>query len=182
MASDTENSSSKSAKEKANNPITTSTSLASTDEAEILLCRSGGSIRPVNNAGASTSVFSVVAWWLPELTAILLSVLALMAIIITLRVYNGRPVATLKLPSSLTLNGIVAALTTLSETLLIVPVGSSMMQETWLYYANGGSKAQLREIEMFHSASRGVLGSVRFLVHFRGRRCATNSVVFSTAY
>ena len=166
--------------------VETTASSASAEEAKTPLFTAERSNRSTNRAGSSPSVFSVLAWWLPELMASCVSILALIAIIITLRVYNGKAVARLRLPSSLTLNDIVAALTTLSETLLIVPVGSSLMQETWLYYTNSGrresSKGQLREIEMFHSAYRGVLGEWKASFSLPRTKVSDTSAPVTTVY
>jgi hypothetical protein len=55
---------------------------------------------------------SEVKWWLPELTASCISLFCLIALIIVLAQYNGQAVAGLTMPAGLTLNGIVAALST----------------------------------------------------------------------
>lgn len=121
----------------------------------------------------STIVPSWLRWWLPEILASILSVASLLSIIIVLRVYNGRGLAELNLPASLTLNGIVAAIATITRVCLMVPVGSAMSQEAWLWFSasqqRGSARSRLIDLDLSDSASRGAWGSIVFLFFARGR-------------
>ena len=118
----------------------------------------------------SNPSLSIFRWWLPELFASLLSVASLASLIAILSHYQGQGIHDLHLPSSLTLNGLVAILSTLIRVSLMVPVGSALSQEVWLWL----SKAQkdngtLQNLEFSDAASRGSWGSLIFLVRGRTR-------------
>ena len=124
------------------------------------------------------STLSDLRWWLPELFASSLAFASLISIIVVLGAYRGRDIQDVQLPRYLTLNGLIAILATISRAALMVPVGSVMSQECWLWLSN--SRGLLGDIEHFDIASRGAWGSVRLL--FRARlwsRCAAVLNAFS---
>ena len=124
------------------------------------------------------STLSDLRWWLPELFASSLAFASLVSIVAVLRAYRGRDIQDVQLPRYLTLNGLIAILATISRAALMVPVGSVMSQECWLWLSN--SRGLLVDIEHFDVASRGVWGSVQLL--FRARlwsRCAAVLNAFS---
>jgi Protein of unknown function (DUF3176) len=106
-------------------------------------------------------------WWLPEILASVLSIAAILAIAIVLRVYNGRSLENLGLPKYLTLNGLIAAIATFDRVFLIVPVGSAISQEAWLWFASNDRvakpKSRLRDLNLSDAASRGAWGSFIFI-------------------
>ena len=115
---------------------------------------------------------SITLWWVPEIVALLLSVAALLAIAIVLRIYDGRALTDLNMPKDLTLNGIIAAIATFDRIFLTVPVGSAISQEVWLWFARNNKKtsprSQLQDLGLSDQASRGAWGSFIFI--FRSRR------------
>ena len=124
------------------------------------------------------STLSDLRWWLPELFASSLAFASLVSIVAVLRAYRGRDIQDVQLPRYLTLNGLIAILATISRTALMVPVGSVMSQECWLWLSN--SRGLLVDIEHFDGASRGAWGSVQLL--FKARfwsRCAAVLYAFS---
>ena len=113
---------------------------------------------------------SFFQWWLPELFASLLSVASLIFLIAVLRHYHGRGIHDLHLPSSLTLNGLVAILSTLTRVSLMVPIGSAISQELWLRLSEPQKdRSQLQDLEFSDAASRGSWGSLIFLIRARTR-------------
>lgn len=112
-------------------------------------------------------------WWLIEILASLVSVAAFAAIVFVVRHYQGRGVQEVNLPSSLTLNGLIALLSTVNRVALMVPVASALSQEvwTWLCESGGGPRRrrQLRDLELSDAASRGAWGSFKFLFQTRRR-------------
>ena len=112
-------------------------------------------------------------WWIPEIFASLLSITTLTALIIVVRTYDGRGLQHIDLPSSLTLNGLVAVLSTINRVALMVPIGSAMSQETWLWFSEYKWKstryARLHNLERLDSASRGAWGSVLLLFNAERR-------------
>ena len=108
-------------------------------------------------------------WWVPEIFASILSICAILAIAIVLRVYDGRGLDDLHLPAGFTLNGLIAAIATFDRVFLIVPVGSAISQEAWLWFAHNGGKAnpksRLRDLNLSDSASRGAWGAFIFIFY-----------------
>lgn len=116
---------------------------------------------------------SFFRWWLPELFASVLSIASLLALVIILRTYNGRGINDLNLPTSLTLNGIVAAISTFNRVCMMVPVGAALSQEAWLWFSAAGhqeaSHSRLGDLDLSDGASRGAWGSVILLCFSRRR-------------
>lgn len=75
-----------------------------------------------------TAMISCLRWWLPEIFASLLSVTSLASLAILVRQYHGRSLQELKvdLPSWLTLNTLIATLSTLARVALMVPIEFAM--------------------------------------------------------
>ena len=119
------------------------------------------------------SVLSCLRWWIPELFASLLSMCTFVSLAILLRIYDGRALNQIDLPSSLTLNGLIAFLSTVNRVALMVPVGSAVSQEVWLWFSNPRSKTSRRvrlwDLELSSAASRGAWGSLIFLFRARAR-------------
>jgi hypothetical protein len=117
---------------------------------------------------------SFLRWWLPEIFASILSVVSLLSIVIVLRHYDGQGLNDLNLPKSITLNGLIAAIATLNRVALMVPVGSAMSQEVWLWFSSANQRetcqSRFRDLNLSDDASRGVWGSLVFLFVAR-RRC-----------
>ena len=126
-------------------------------------------IRP----GTKPSRSSFFRWWLPEICASIISVAALLSIIVVLRHYDGRALSDLNLPNSLTLNGIIAAIATVNRAALMVPVGSAMSQEAWLWFSSTNQVApgrgRFKDLSLSDDASRGAWGSLVFLLAARRR-------------
>ena len=124
----------------------------------------------------STSSGAAHGWfraWGPEILASILSICALMSIVGVLRAYEGHPLESINLSSALTLNGLLALLGTLLRVLLMVPLGSALSQEAWLWLATNGHRqnprSQLRDLSLSDAASRGAWGSM-ILLFFSWRR------------
>ncbi|KAF2422356.1 hypothetical protein EJ08DRAFT_682680 [Tothia fuscella] len=120
------------------------------------------------------SIFSVPRWWLLELIASILSIASLISIVALLRHHNGRGLGDVNLPKRLTLNGILAVISTLNRACLMVPVSAAMSQEAWLWFSahdqNRHSSSRLGDLDLSDAASRGSRGSFIFLLSARGHR------------
>ncbi len=107
-------------------------------------------------------------WWLPEILASILSVIAMGSLIILLTVYDRRGLKDIDLPGSLTLNGLIALISELARVALMVPVGSAVSQEVWLWLSRmrTGSirRGQVQDLDISDAASRGAWGSFMFLL------------------
>ncbi|RDW82538.1 hypothetical protein BP6252_03650 [Coleophoma cylindrospora] len=113
-------------------------------------------------------------WWLYELLAMFLSVASLITVIALLMHYNGKP--TQQWAYGITLNGVVAALATVTRTALMIPTATALSQSKWLWFTSDknliGPK-RLQDLETFDSASRGSLGSFRLLWRLKGCHVAS---------
>lgn len=87
------------------------------------LLNSHGSPLPTATRGPHKreKLFSELRWWLPEIFATVLSVASLVALIVLVWNYRGRSLDQLHLPASLTLDGLVAIISTINRAALIVP-------------------------------------------------------------
>ncbi|KAI6715025.1 hypothetical protein JHW43_002391 [Diplocarpon mali] len=121
--------------------------------------------------GAAKGLAAHLAPWSYELVASLIAVATLAGLVITLARFDGRQYRQWKW--MFTLNGIVAILSTVCHTAIMVPLGSAISQAAWLYYLPADpNRLKLRDLdhfETFNDASRGVFGSVRLLWQVRGR-------------
>ena len=119
-------------------------------------------------------LFSWFRWWLPEIFASIISVASLIAIVIVLRNYHGRVLDNVNLPYRLTLNGLLGLLSTINRVALIVPVGSAISQEVWLWLSDtrktSNGYGRLHDLELSDAASRGALESLGFLFQVRRQR------------
>ncbi|KAF2770571.1 hypothetical protein EJ03DRAFT_253140, partial [Teratosphaeria nubilosa] len=103
----------------------------------------------------------VFARWLPEVLASFLSLGTFLSTIALLGKYQNRPMSALDLPYGLTLNGMLSVLATLNRACLLVPVGSAIMQELWIYYSAEKDISRLNGLHSttrFDAASRGPWG------------------------
>ncbi len=121
-------------------------------------------------------------WWLPELLASSLSMISFIVLVAILWSVDGRAQQNLNLPHSfsLKLNAFVALLSSISRGSLMVPIGSVMSQEVWIWLSEkkkGSNRyGQLVDLELSDAASRGSLGSLQFL--FRAGRRHVHYQVF----
>lgn len=102
--------------------------------------------------------------------ATLVSIASFVAIVVVARKYRGQGLQDVHLPSQLSLNGLIALLSTVCRIALMIPVESAISQEvwTWLYGTRvGNNRRQLRDLEISDEASRGAWGSFRFLLQAR---------------
>ena len=121
---------------------------------------------PQRRRQAHSARLAFFRWWIPEILASILSICAILAIAVVLKVYDGRGLDNLNLPTSFTLNGLIAAIATFDRVFLIVPVGSAISQEAWLWFAHNDHKvhprSRLRDLNLSDSASRGAWGALIF--------------------
>lgn len=111
-----------------------------------------------------TSVTRLVLAWLPEIIASVFSVGILFALSMVLGHYNGSALNEIDLPNGLTLNGLVSILSTLARICVMVPIASVLSQEAWLWFSNPKQPRRLRDLMRSEAATRGVLGSLTFLL------------------
>jgi hypothetical protein len=115
-------------------------------------------------------------WWALEYLASLISITATAALIVTLAVTDGH-----KQPSwgvagaKITLNAIVAAITTVIRTALTMVVGGAMSQSAWNWYSskraseklNGGKP--LKDFDSFADGGSDPWASVMLIWNTKGK-------------
>ena len=115
---------------------------------------------------------TALRWWLPELVASILSLASLATTVAVLRRFDGRSLNNLGLPKDLTLNGIIAAISTINRVCLMLPVSAAISQEVWLWFAEPSTtkRRPLEDLGKSDAASRGSWGSIVFLFSIRAPR------------
>jgi hypothetical protein len=117
--------------------------------------------RPRKGAEAATA-----SSWMPEMLWCLLSIACLAAVAAVLKIYDGRRLA--DWPLAVSLNTLVAFLTTLCRAAFVVPVVQGLAQLKWNWFARGDKP--LADLQVFEDAGRGLpLGALKLLVMARGR-------------
>lgn len=106
---------------------------------------------------------SFVDWWMGELLAILLSIIALLTIIIILYKYDDHALP--RLPYNVPLNFVVSTLATVSKSSLLLAVASALGQFKWLWMSS--KQRRLQDLQIFDEASRGPLGAAKLLASKR---------------
>lgn len=113
---------------------------------------------------------SVLSCWFLEILCCLLSLASLAAQVGVLARYDGKPQDSW--PSqTLTLNALVATLSTICRTSLTCTVGSLLAQAKWNRFSSRRETDYfpLKDYALLDEASRGSWGSARLLYRFKGR-------------
>lgn len=103
--------------------------------------------------------------WPWELSALFISLTSLMAIILILYLYEGRSLS--NLPDGISINAIIAILSTAMKAALSVPVAEAISQAKWDWFHPQGRS--LADMEVYDQASRGPWGALRMLANVRWR-------------
>ncbi|KUJ09624.1 uncharacterized protein LY89DRAFT_657053, partial [Mollisia scopiformis] len=98
-------------------------------------------------------------WWLMEFLSCLVSLLATAAIVIILKIYDGKPLS--KGPHSITLNSLLAIFITIAQIGLVIPLSEALGQLKWVWFKE--NERSLVDFETFDEASRGPIGGMKFL-------------------
>ncbi|OJD13755.1 hypothetical protein AJ78_05822 [Emergomyces pasteurianus Ep9510] len=125
---------------------------------------------PIEDDRSRQSWYSrrVLDWWLWELSACVLSPLALVASIAILAAYSGGRAP--ELPKNFTLNAIISILTNVVKASILFVVAASISQLKWLWLKDTRS---LQDLQVFDDASRGPLGALYIIFFLRGRHLAS---------
>ncbi|KAK4162908.1 hypothetical protein QBC43DRAFT_379646 [Cladorrhinum sp. PSN259] len=102
---------------------------------------------------------------MPEILAQLGGMGCLMAIIIILRRAEGRPPA--ELVWGITLNTLLAFLTSLTKVAFLVPVVEGLGQLKWLWFLSPKQR-RLLDFQVFDDGTKGGIGTLRLLFSFKG--------------
>ncbi|KAI0864701.1 hypothetical protein F4860DRAFT_463187 [Xylaria cubensis] len=106
-------------------------------------------------------------WWWWEIGAAVLSTTSLIVLFILLFNSNGQPLQSWPLP--IQPNSLIAVLTTIAKTSMMVPVASCLSQLKWRHFMH--RSRPLNHFQVIDDASRGPWGSFVFLI--RGSKIRT---------
>ncbi|KAK1750941.1 hypothetical protein QBC47DRAFT_435543 [Echria macrotheca] len=110
------------------------------------------------------SLFSSTSSWTFEIASMVTAAAAVAAIIAVLAYYDNKPLPAW--PTGITLNALIAVLTTIATASMSVPLSSGLSQLKWIRFKTG--RAPLADMEYFDDASRGALGALSLLFRARG--------------
>lgn len=127
-------------------------------------------IKDTPNSTSSPRLFLQLSWfrsfqktWILELLGLLCSAAGLIAIAIILCKYDGKQRPTW----SISLNAVVSILSAIVSIGALYSVTHAVNQLKWVWFSE--KERKLADIQVFDSASRGVLGSMALLLHLRAR-------------
>ncbi|KAL5318279.1 hypothetical protein ACEPPN_013338 [Leptodophora sp. 'Broadleaf-Isolate-01'] len=100
--------------------------------------------------------------WKWELLSLVGTILSLVAIVIVLNHYDGKPSPSW--PYEITLNTLVSVFSTLLKALMMMAVAECISQLKWIWFKNPRS---LADLTTFENASRGPWGSTQLLITLR---------------
>lgn len=102
-------------------------------------------------------------WW-QEIICCVISLAAFAILVIVLKQFNQKPLP--RWPSGITLNTIVAALSTIARTAFLIPISEGLSQWKWMWFKK--KPRPLADFDMFDQASRGPWGSLGLVVRTKG--------------
>jgi hypothetical protein len=104
-------------------------------------------------------------WWAWEILAGLLATICIAIIIILLAVYDGKQQP--ELQWGITLNALIALITTVMKAALLTPVMEGMSQMKWVVFAK--QSRPLMDLNIHDSASRGGFSALTLMWYTRKR-------------
>ena len=123
----------------------------------------GAPPRTSSRRSAGTAFSYLNDWWIWEITAGIVSVSSLLAICIVLAVFDGH--AYPKIDWGITLNAVIALLTTIMKAGFMTLLAEGTSQLKWLAFAK--ERRPLHDLNVYDAASRGGFGSLRLLLRLR---------------
>ncbi|KAF2010318.1 hypothetical protein BU24DRAFT_427444 [Aaosphaeria arxii CBS 175.79] len=102
-------------------------------------------------------------WWLAEIASLVLGIVAVISICVVLLDYQDKPAPALNavLGVGITLNTIIAILSTVGRASLLYPVVQCMSQQKWAWFSS--RPRPLTDLETFDQGAQGALGSLLLL-------------------
>lgn len=113
-------------------------------------------------------------WWAWEILAMAMSVLCWAAVVGILLAVNNKELDKVW-KSSISLNAIVSVLAAVGRGAMLVGVSASLSQGKWLWFKRGNRN--LYDMHYFDSASRSILGSIRFMFRVRWQLSTLAAVI-----
>lgn len=110
-------------------------------------------------------LFAILTGWWAEIAWLLISVGSLCALAMLLERFDNKPLP--NWPAGITLNTVVALLSTISRSAFVGPVMEAVAQAKWLWFNK--RDRPLRDYDAFDKASRGPAGSLQLVITSRAR-------------
>ncbi|CAG7921681.1 unnamed protein product [Penicillium olsonii] len=128
--------------------------------------------RPLSTAEQQAVLQSqTIFWgssWTLEFISCLMSVIFLAAIIVVLRMYDGKPMP--DWPYGITLNALVSVLSTVMKAAMVFIITEGLSQLKWSWFSKGN---KLSDLALLDAASRGPAGAFIALFRFVPRHLVT---------
>ncbi|KAK3998126.1 hypothetical protein QBC44DRAFT_254497, partial [Cladorrhinum sp. PSN332] len=121
--------------------------------------------QPRGQCGRKSRPQTSWTWWTPEILAQVGGMACLTAIIIILCRVDGRPPP--ELFWGITLNTLLAFLTSLTKVAFLVPVVEGLGQLKWLWFLSPKQRP-LIDFQVFDEGTRGGIGTLKLLFSFKG--------------
>lgn len=115
-------------------------------------------------AKVKTIKWTKTGTWTFEIVSLVFAIAAVASIIAILESYDNKPLPSW--PYKITLNALIAVLTTFADAAMAVPLSSGLGQLKWERFKTG--YAPLTDMEVLDEASRGALGALHLLRKQRG--------------
>ena len=147
--------------------------LTKVDASDTLLVVDKSQPRDWQKTARSILLHIVNNWWTVELLGVALSFACLGVVIVLCINIEGKPLSHWRLPISP--NSIIAILTTVSKTAILMVLSEVISQWKWLYY-HQAQPQRLGNIDTFNEASQGPFGALKFLLKMR-----TSATIASTS-
>ena len=103
-------------------------------------------------------------WWIWELCAVLSSLISLVAIVLILRLHEGRPLP--DWPFSISINTLISIFATIMSATMLMPIAEGISQAKWHWFQQ---YHPLKDMEVYDQASRGPWGALKLLWDIRWR-------------
>ncbi|KAK1753961.1 hypothetical protein QBC47DRAFT_325058 [Echria macrotheca] len=116
------------------------------------------------------------SWWWWEITAATLSIVCMVSLLVLLSRIDTQALEAW--PLSIQPNSLIAVLTTVAKTSIMVPVATCLGQLKWRHYLRRADRLHI--LQLFDGASRGPWGSVMILLGLRRRAILTWTLAFVT--
>ena len=129
-----------------------------------------------NSTSTSQFYTSLTNWW-QELTACLLSVVALLAIIATLRPHQNKPLP--QWPYLVSVNSLLSIYVTILKAAVLLVIAEGLSQLKWQRFEDD---RPLDELARYDEASRGPMGSLRLLWRLRLQHPLTSVGAFAVIF
>lgn len=144
--------------------------------------KSGSSVQKLNTTEIITDPLSTrlcfsARDWQWEFGASLFSLGCFAAVVGILAAYDTKSLASWNFVLNISLNTLIAILSTFSRTALMIPVASGISQLKWIHLV--GASRPLRDVQIFDDASRGPWGSLELIwrLHVKSKLAAWGSLI-----